>query len=185
MGFTLLPLGAFSRHPVSVVGVAVGRAVSRAIRDHLAAYWKAVRVTVIAVPVRAIRVVAGDLSTPRVTGAVVGRVAVAVSRRAQAKQRAQEPLGLSWLRCGRQRQAGCRASYQAQNKLMHWCLLCRAGSCRSARRMTSTPASTGSSITERTFFRLFLEASDSIAQRKSSILGQSPSYQLLRQAEYF
>src|SRR5215207_10835508 len=92
MGFALLPLGAFSRHPVSVVGVAVRIAISRAIRDHLATYWRAVRITVIGVPVRAIRVVAGDLSTPRVPGAVVGRVAVAVavavSRRAEAKQRA-------------------------------------------------------------------------------------------------
>src|SRR3954453_14265635 len=113
MGFTLLLLGAFSRHPVSVVGVAVGRAVSRAIRDHLAAYWKAVRVTVIAVPVRAIKVVAGDLSTPRVPCAVVGRVAVAVSRRAEAQQRAQKPLGSGWLRGGRQRQAGCRAGDQS------------------------------------------------------------------------
>ena len=33
MGFALLPLGAFSGHPVSVVRVAVGIAISRAIRD--------------------------------------------------------------------------------------------------------------------------------------------------------
>src|SRR5215207_2477778 len=115
MGFALLPLGAFSGHPVSAVGVAVGIAISRAIRDPLAAYWGAVRVTAIAVPVpvRAIRVVPSDLSTPRVPGAVVGRVAVAVSRRAEAKQRTQEPLGSGWLRCRCQRQAGCRASDQA------------------------------------------------------------------------
>src|SRR3954452_7631755 len=113
MGFALLPLGAFSGHPVSVVGVAVGIAISRAIRDPLAADWRAVRVPVIAVPVRAIRVVPGYLSTPRVPCAVVGRVAVAVSRRAEAKQRAQKPLGSGWLRCGRQRQAGCRAGDQA------------------------------------------------------------------------
>src|SRR5215204_4032008 len=103
MGFALLPLGAFSGHPVSVVGVAVGIAISRAIRDHLATDWRAVGVTAVAVAVRAIRVVPGDLSTPRVPGAVVGRVAVAVavsvavSRRAEAKQRAQEPLGSGWL----------------------------------------------------------------------------------------
>src|SRR5215203_5619745 len=113
MGFALLPLGAFSGHPVSVVGVAVGIAISRAIRDHLATDWRAVRVTAVAVPVRAIRIVPGDLSTPRVPGAVVGRVAVAVSRRAEAKQRTQEPLGSGWLRCRCQRQAGCRASDQA------------------------------------------------------------------------
>src|SRR5215212_4722163 len=115
MGFTLLPPGAFSGHPVSAVGVAVGIAISRAIRDPLAAYWRAVRVTAVAVPVRAIRVVPADLSTPRVPGAVVGRgaVAVAVSRRAEAKQRTQEPLGSGWLRCRCQRQAGCRASDQA------------------------------------------------------------------------
>src|SRR3954453_13402437 len=66
MGFTLLPLGAFSGHPVCIVGVAVGIAISRDIRAPLAADCGAVRVPVIAVPVRAIRVVPGDLSTPRV-----------------------------------------------------------------------------------------------------------------------